>query len=169
MPQNLFQSPVLRCVAIVVTVLAGFAIAPAYAQDDNAFTEEEFSGWLVRCLEDKQECTAFTKSQGAQLIVALNNNKEDVPVRVALHIPPGAGKGEPVALYLDSDVTFQVRTWNCTDRYCEGQVATEATTAVLTRLIADTKGLIIYRLEKDIHLVPITLSKFNEAWKFARK
>lgn len=149
-------------------IAAGLALSAAVAQDGSAFTEEEFRGWKVRCLKEDSGCTAFTQSQGAQLIVAMNE-QADVPVRVALHVPPQAGKDQPIALYLDSEVSFQVRTWNCTQAYCEGQVAPQATNTVLTRLISDTKGMIIYRLEKDLHMVPIELAEFDKAWKAARK
>lgn len=149
---------------------AGAFAALPEAWGQGAPTEEAFPGWTLRCFEQvaasDAHCTAFSDSQGARLIVA--TAKDGSPARIVIHVPPGAAQGDPIGLYLDSELTLQLRVWSCTERYCEAAMDPDAVPTVLPRLMADTKGIIIYRMADNLHLVPVSLGDFDKVWRAAQ-
>lgn len=165
-------------VAFVVLITGVLNTASAQQGDSRTqghSSDETFRDWAVRCVNTPDaagaRCLAFSRSSGAQLVVAgiaNTGNPNMPPARIVVHVPRGVAVGEPVAVYLDSEVTFQLRVGRCNDRYCEAQVAPDAVSAVLPRLVADTKGLIIYRLADDLLLASFSLVDFDKAWKVAR-
>lgn len=153
---------------IGAALLMGLGVSAAFGQ--GAVREESFPGWTLRCFDEVESaeahCTAFSNSEGARLIVA--TAKDGSPPRIVVHVPPEAEEGDPVALHLDSDATLQVRVWGCTERYCEAAMDSEAVSAVVSRLVADTKGIIIYRMRDNMHLVPVSLTDFDKVWRAAQ-
>lgn len=154
--------------ALVLAVL-GMGVAQGPAQAAPAPKVERFDNWEVRCVEGPDGCVAVSMGQAAQVIVAQPAARKKQGPLIAVHIPPTSGKGEPVALHLDSGLTFQVRIWNCTDQFCEAQVDPKAVATVLPLLIADTRGVIAFRIGEDMHVVPFSLIGFSKALKAIRK
>lgn len=154
--------------AMAVAVLA-LGATPVPARAASAPKVERFDNWEVRCVEGPAGCVAVSMGQAAQVIVAQPTARKAKGPLIAVHIPPTSGKGEPVALHLDSGLTFQVRIWNCTDRFCEAQVDPNAIATVLPLLIADTSGVIAFRIGEDMHVVPFSLIGFSKALKAIRK
>lgn len=141
---------------ILAAVVAG-PLADAAAQPKT----EKFRGWEVRC-DGKDDCIAVSVTEGAQFIVATKTKGDEAPT-LMVHVPPQAQKDDPVVIHPESGPTFQTRIWDCTEKFCEARIASEANPTVLGKMIADTKGYIVYRLGENLHVVTFSLVDFRKA------
>lgn len=160
-----------RNIYSAAAVVVGCLLAmPAFTASAATKKQDvDFEGWRVKCNEGSGQCVAFTTSKGAQLLIGERKDKKNaLETLLAIHIPAKAQKGDPIALHLDSDITLQVKVWDCNKIYCEAQVNPDAVPSVIPRLIADNKGLIIYRLDGNILVVPVSLVDFSKALKAVR-
>lgn len=141
-------------------VLAGVGVAAEPKR-------ETFRGWEVRC-DGNRDCVAVSVTEGAQFIVATKTDGNEQP-NLVIHIPASAKRGDPIALHVESGATFQTRVIGCTEKFCEARIAPEANSTVLTRLLADTKAIVSYRLGENMHVVPFSLVDFRKALEAMRQ
>lgn len=170
--RTILGNPSENIVAIITTIMiatilltAPFGIAGAVAATDKRV--EKFESWEVRCFNDQRGCAAILDNQSAQIVV-VQTRKEKTP-QMMIHIPPQAKKGEPVAMHLNSGVTFHARVWKCTKKFCMAPINPDALATILPRLIADTDGVIAYSVNDTMSIVPFSLMGFSKALKAVRR